>query len=60
MTDTSISGVRIARELDSHREARHYTGPGRPMQNGYIESFNGRLRDELLNKTLSLALDRDG
>jgi putative transposase len=23
--------------------------PGRPMQNGYIESFNGRLRDECLN-----------
>ena len=23
--------------------------PGRPVENGYIESFNGRLRDELLN-----------
>jgi putative transposase len=23
--------------------------PGRPMQNGWIESFNGRLRDECLN-----------
>lgn len=23
--------------------------PGRPMQNGYIESFNGKLRDECLN-----------
>jgi putative transposase len=23
--------------------------PGRPMQNGYLESFNGRLRDECLN-----------
>lgn len=23
--------------------------PGRPMQNGFIESFNGRLRDECLN-----------
>jgi len=23
--------------------------PGRPMENGYIESFNGRLRDECLN-----------
>ena len=23
--------------------------PGRPVQNGYIESFNGRLRDECLN-----------
>jgi putative transposase len=25
--------------------------PGRPMQNGHIESFNGRLRDECLNAT---------
>ena len=44
--------------------SRHYLGwcedntieplhiqPGRPMQNGYIESFNGRLRDECLNAT---------
>jgi putative transposase len=23
--------------------------PGKPAQNGYIESFNGRLRDECLN-----------
>ncbi len=30
----------------------HYIAPGRPMQNGYIESFNGRMRDELLNESL--------
>ena len=24
--------------------------PGRPMQNGYIESFNGKFRDEHLNE----------
>ena len=24
--------------------------PGRPMQNGYIESFNGKFRDEYLNE----------
>jgi len=24
--------------------------PGRPMQNGYIESFNGKFRDEHLRK----------
>ncbi|MBD06059.1 MAG: hypothetical protein CME24_17120, partial [Gemmatimonadetes bacterium] len=23
--------------------------PGSPWENGYIESFNGKLRDELLN-----------
>jgi putative transposase len=28
------------------------------MQNGYIESFNGRMRDELLNETLFLDLDQ--
>ena len=26
-----------------------YIEPGSPWQNGYIESFNGKLRDELLN-----------
>ncbi len=26
-----------------------YIGPGSPWENVYIESFNGRLRDELLN-----------
>lgn len=27
------------------------------MQNGYVESFNGRMRDELLNETLFHGLD---
>lgn len=26
--------------------------PGKPVQNAYIESFNGRLRDECLNQNL--------
>ena len=26
------------------------------MQNGYVESFNGRMRDELLNETLFMSL----
>ena len=30
----------------------HYSAPGKLQQNGYIESFNGRLRDECLNETL--------
>ena len=30
----------------------HYTAPGKPTQNAYVESFNGRMRDELLNETL--------
>src|SRR3546814_11957676 len=34
----------------------HYISPGKPMQNGYCESFNGRMRDELLNEMLFLSL----
>ena len=30
--------------------AWHYIAPGKPMQNGYMESFNGKLRDECLNE----------
>ena len=33
-----------------------YIAPGKPQQNGYNESFNGRLRDELLNETLFRSL----
>jgi putative transposase len=35
----------------------HYIAPGKPMQNGYAESFNGRMRDALLNETLFMSLD---
>jgi len=32
--------------------AWHYIDPGKPQQNGYIESFNGSLRDECLNEEI--------
>ncbi|MCA1386487.1 MULTISPECIES: IS3 family transposase [unclassified Bradyrhizobium] len=35
----------------------HFIAPGKPMQNGFAESFNGRMRDELLNETLFFDLD---
>lgn len=84
--DTSLSGLRVARELDAIVRCRgrpttivsdngteftsnailtwadetcigwHYIAPGKPQQNGFIESFNGRLRDELLNETLFRSL----
>ena len=28
----------------------HYIAPGKPIQNAFVESFNGRLRDECLNE----------
>jgi putative transposase len=36
--------------------AWHYIAPGKPQQNGFSESFNGRLRDECLNETLFTSL----
>jgi len=81
VADTSLSGTRVARELDAVIAVRgqpamivsdngteltsmailrwqqetgvawHYIAPGKPMQNGFVESFNGRLRDECLNET---------
>jgi putative transposase len=34
-----------------------YTDPSKPQQNGFIESFNGSLRDELLNEEIFDNLD---
>ncbi len=86
VADTSLSGRRVARELDAIIANRgrpdmivsdngteytsnailawadetgvgwHYIAPGKPQQNGFNESFNGRLRDELLNETLFRSL----
>ena len=82
VVDTSLSGMRVARELDALVEARgrplmivsdngteltsrailqwqednrvewHYIAPGKPTQNGFVESLNGRFRDECLNEHL--------
>ena len=34
----------------------HYIDLGKPQQNAFVESFNGKLRDELLNETLFTSL----
>lgn len=82
IADTSLSGLRVTRELDRVVSDRgvpgtivsdngteftsmavlrwvqetgikwHYIAPGKPQQNAFIESFNGKLRDECLNETL--------
>ena len=33
-----------------------HTAPGKPTQNAFVESFNGKLRDECLNETLFTSL----
>ncbi len=40
-----------------HKVEWHSIAPGKPMQNGYVKSFNGRMRDELLNESLFFGLD---
>jgi putative transposase len=41
---------------DQTKVGWHYIAPCKPQQNGFIESFNGRLRDELLNEMLFRSL----
>ena len=36
----------------------HFIAPGKPMQNGICEAFNGRMRDELLNETLFFSVEQ--
>jgi putative transposase len=39
-----------------HHVALHFIQPGKPIQNAFIESFNGRLRDECLNESWFVSL----
>jgi putative transposase len=40
-----------------HNVEWHYITPGRPMENGFTESFNGKLRDEFLNEHWFMSLE---
>ena len=55
---TEFTSNAVLRWSKEHRIEWHYIAPGKPMQNGYIESFNGKMRDELLNESLFLNLDQ--
>lgn len=46
----------IKEHLEDLRIRTRYIDPGAPWQNAYIESFNGRLRDELLERELFATL----
>ena len=49
---TEFTSNAILTFADDRKIDWHYIAPGKPTQNALIESFNGRLRDELLNETL--------
>jgi putative transposase len=53
---TELTTSAILRWSQERRVEWHYIAPGKPMQNGFVESFNGRLRDECLNETLFTSL----
>jgi len=50
-----------SRELDSwayrNRVQLDFIRPGKPVENAFIESFNGRLRDECLNANLFFSIE---
>ena len=54
---TEFTSNAILSWTSEHRIEWRYIAPGKPMQNGFCESFNGRMRDELLNETLFFGLD---
>jgi len=53
---TEFTSVAILRWSQDRGIDWHYTAPGKPTQNAFIESFNGKLRDEMLNETLFRSL----
>lgn len=44
-----FTGKAMAKWSESTGVIHHFIEPGKPTQNAYIESFNGRIRDECLN-----------
>lgn len=53
---TELTSLAMLRWAQDARVEWHYIAPGKPQQNAFIESFNGRLRDECLNETLFTSL----
>ena len=53
---TELTSRAMPEWQQEHRVEWHYIAPGKPTQNGFIESFNGRLRDECLNEHLFASL----
>ena len=41
----------VEKWADAHGVTLHFIDPGKPVQNAFIESFNGKFRDECLNQS---------
>ena len=52
MVTTELPSSAILDWCTAHHVDWHYIAPGKPTQNAFIESFNGQMRDELMNETL--------
>ncbi len=53
---TEFTSMAILRWCQETGVAWHYIAPGKPTQNAFVESFNGRFRDECLNTHWFLTL----
>ncbi|SFD81875.1 Integrase core domain-containing protein [Tritonibacter multivorans] len=53
---TELTSMAVLRWCQETQIEWHYIAPGKPMQNAFVESFNGSFRDELLNETLFSSL----
>ena len=47
---TEFTSRAMLRWQDDYKVGWHFIDPGKPQQNGFIESFNARLRDGCLNE----------
>lgn len=54
--DTELTSMAILRWSKERNVEWHYITPGKPYQNGFIESFNARLQDDFLNETIFTSL----
>lgn len=54
---TEFTSRAILKWADENEVPWHYIDPGKPQQNAFVESFNGSLRDELLNEEIYDSLD---
>ena len=53
---TELTSMAVLRWCQETQIEWHYIAPGKPMQNAFVESFNGSFRDELLNESLFSSL----